>query len=327
MPASPRPRVATSRRTPPAPRGPLASNLNLTANQTAAVLVVAKLSSTGQLTLYSSGGPTNVVLDVRAGSAAPADYTPLNPSRLLDSRATTSASYGVDYQLQVSGKGGVPASAGAVVLNVTSVDPTITGYVTMHPGGSEVPARRTSTRPQAGHPKPCHSATLVDRHGVDLQPRPGAASWSTSRAGSRPTRRWAAQRRSPRRRADPVLRLHARGGGRPGAAHLDRQRRRAARRPGHVGVDRRGHRHADRGRLGHASRSRSPTAATRRPRPSVKFTVYPFASQQVWGWGARAPASWAPARPPQRVARRPGERHQRLHPGRDRRDDGLRHRE
>ena len=72
---------------------PTASNLNLVAHQTAAVLVVAKLSSAGQVTLFSSGGPTNVVLDVAGWFTGTTDYTPLNPSRLLDSRSTPSTSF------------------------------------------------------------------------------------------------------------------------------------------------------------------------------------------------------------------------------------------
>jgi alpha-tubulin suppressor-like RCC1 family protein len=118
---------------------PATSNLNLIAHQTAAVLVVAKLSSAGQLTLYSNGGPTNVILDVAGWFTGSSDYTSLNPVRLLDSRTTTSTSYGTDYQMQISGRGGVPASAGAVVLSVTATSPTSAGSVTVHAGGTKLP--------------------------------------------------------------------------------------------------------------------------------------------------------------------------------------------
>ncbi len=127
---------------------PVTSNLNLTASQTSAVLVIAKLSSTGSLTLYSNGGPTNVLLDVQGWFTGTADYTSLNPVRILDSRVTTSAApYGVDYEMQVSGKGGVPASAGAVALSVTSVDPSSTGTITVHPGGTKVPGTSSINAP------------------------------------------------------------------------------------------------------------------------------------------------------------------------------------
>ncbi len=127
---------------------PVASNLNLTTSQTSAVLVIAKLSSTGSLTLYSNGGPTNVLLDVQGWFTGTGDYTSLNPVRILDSRVTTSAApYGTDYEMQVSGKGGVPASAGAVALSVTSVDPSSTGTVTVHPGGTKVPGTSSINAP------------------------------------------------------------------------------------------------------------------------------------------------------------------------------------
>jgi alpha-tubulin suppressor-like RCC1 family protein len=127
---------------------PVTSNLNLTTNQTSAVLVIAKLSSSGSLTLYSNGGPTNVLLDVQGWFTGTADYASLNPVRILDSRVTTSAApYGTDYEMQVSGKGGVPAGAGAVALSVTSVDPSSTGTVTVHPGGTKIPGTSSINAP------------------------------------------------------------------------------------------------------------------------------------------------------------------------------------
>ena len=153
---------------------PTTSNLNLAAHQTAAVLVVAKLSSAGQLTLYSNGGPTNVILDVAGWFTGSSDYTSLNPVRLLDSRLTTSTAFGTDYQMQVSGLGGVPASAGAVVLSVTATSPTSAGTVTVHAGGTKLPETTNINAATGGvDTKPCHRATFHDRHHRDLRPRAG----------------------------------------------------------------------------------------------------------------------------------------------------------
>jgi hypothetical protein len=46
---------------------------------------------------------------------------------------------GTSLQLQVTGRGGVPAGATAVVMNVTVVQPSGDGYVTVYPCGQAVP--------------------------------------------------------------------------------------------------------------------------------------------------------------------------------------------
>src|ERR1035437_5505884 len=86
-----------------------------------------------------------------AGSAAaevvstPGGFTSLAPSRLLDTRDGTGApaapvASGGTVALQVTGRGGVPASGvSAVVLNVTVVDPTGLGYVTAYADGTTRP--------------------------------------------------------------------------------------------------------------------------------------------------------------------------------------------
>src|SRR5437660_342290 len=67
-------------------------------------------------------GPTAV------GAANQPAYTPLNPARILESRAgfgplqyNTPWNAGTDRVVQVTGVGSVPANATAVVLNVTAV--------------------------------------------------------------------------------------------------------------------------------------------------------------------------------------------------------------
>ena len=84
---------------------------------------------------------TSVGVDTATGA-----YTPLKPARLLDTRkkvgvtTITPVGPGKTIDLQVSGKGGVSASAAtAVVLNVTVVSPTSEGYVTLYPTGATRP--------------------------------------------------------------------------------------------------------------------------------------------------------------------------------------------
>ncbi len=77
-------------------------------------------------------------------------YTSLDPARLLDTRpdgatidglSRTGAKLdgGQEIQLQVTGRGGVPAGAVAAVLNVTVTDPQGAGYVTVYPCGTTRP--------------------------------------------------------------------------------------------------------------------------------------------------------------------------------------------
>jgi hypothetical protein len=73
-------------------------------------------------------------------------YTPLAPTRLLDTRSAlgvttrTPVGAGQVINLQVTGRGGVPAAgATAVVLNITVVGPTAGGFVTLYPTGAARP--------------------------------------------------------------------------------------------------------------------------------------------------------------------------------------------
>jgi hypothetical protein len=73
-------------------------------------------------------------------------YFPLTPARLMDSRTAngtpgtpfgSASGKGETRSLQVTGRGGVPASGvGAVVMNVTVTNPTIASHVTVWPSGT-----------------------------------------------------------------------------------------------------------------------------------------------------------------------------------------------
>lgn len=72
-------------------------------------------------------------------------YYPVAPARLLDTRDGTGAPVGKigagkKVDLQVAGRGGVPASnVGAVVLNVTVTGPTAASFLTAFPAGESRP--------------------------------------------------------------------------------------------------------------------------------------------------------------------------------------------
>ncbi|MFL6165656.1 MAG: hypothetical protein ACJ710_05175 [Ornithinibacter sp.] len=87
-----------------------------------------------------------IPVTVNGFDTATGAYTPLNPTRLLDTRRAlgvttrTPVGPGQVAALQVTGRGGVPAAgATAVVLNVTVVAPTAAGFVTLYPAGGARP--------------------------------------------------------------------------------------------------------------------------------------------------------------------------------------------
>ena len=77
-------------------------------------------------------------------ATGPGMFTPLTPSRLLDTRSGTGAAGPVlplgTLTVQIAGKGGIPATGtSAVALNVTAVGPTGDGYITAWPSGRPRP--------------------------------------------------------------------------------------------------------------------------------------------------------------------------------------------
>jgi hypothetical protein len=78
-------------------------------------------------------------------TAAPGGrYTPLSPVRIEDTRTGAGGlsgpvGPGATVDVQITGRGGVPAGASAVVVNVTVTGPTGEGYLTLYPSGSARP--------------------------------------------------------------------------------------------------------------------------------------------------------------------------------------------
>ncbi|MFW5471629.1 hypothetical protein ACOCJ4_16465 [Knoellia sp. CPCC 206435] len=130
---------------------PTASNLNFVAGQTVPNLVVAPVGANGKVALFNgSSGTVHLIGDssgyfVAGNPTLPGTYGTLAPSRLLDTRSGVGApkaavAAGGTVHLQVTGRGGVPASGvSAVVLNVTATAPTAGGYVTVFADGTTRP--------------------------------------------------------------------------------------------------------------------------------------------------------------------------------------------
>jgi hypothetical protein len=119
---------------------PTASNLNVTAGQSVANLVMVKIGEGGTVCLASMG-QLHLVADVQGWLTGDDVYTSLLPQRLLDTRVAPArrVAGGQVVSLPVAGIGPVPASAGAVSLNVTALDADAPGFVTVWPCGTPRP--------------------------------------------------------------------------------------------------------------------------------------------------------------------------------------------
>ncbi|HVF20086.1 MAG TPA: hypothetical protein VNA14_07580 [Mycobacteriales bacterium] len=126
---------------------PLASNLNFVAGDVIANLVIVRIGSAGQVSIFNNSGNTHVAADV-VGYYGPATggsaYTAVNPDRILDTRdgnggSTEPIGSGESRSLQVTGRGGVPATATAVAINLTAISPSASGFLTAYPSGTTRP--------------------------------------------------------------------------------------------------------------------------------------------------------------------------------------------
>ncbi len=141
---------------------PNSSNLNYQAGDNVANSVVAKLSATGTICVFSERA-TDLLIDVNGYVPAGGSITPLVPARLLDTR-TTAAAATIDgsflgggprpakseLALGVTNRGGVPLDAGIVLLNVTAVRPATNSFVTVYSCDDDQPLASNLNAPAGG---------------------------------------------------------------------------------------------------------------------------------------------------------------------------------
>jgi len=128
---------------------PTASNLNWTPGETIPNLVIVPVVD-GKVTFANnSGGTVHLLADLAgfySADAAPSSITNGGADRLLDTRSkigvstTTPVGPNKSVTFSVTGQQGEPASGiTAVVLNITAVSPTASGYLTAYPHGQAQP--------------------------------------------------------------------------------------------------------------------------------------------------------------------------------------------
>ena len=126
---------------------PPSSTLNPVPSRAVPNMTIVGVGADGRLAVFNPFGSVDCIVDVM-GYFRPtpsSQLVPLVPERLLDTRAGNGAPLGrlrgpAVIDLQVTGRGGVPAvGADAVVLNVTAVSASASGYVSVWPSGEGRP--------------------------------------------------------------------------------------------------------------------------------------------------------------------------------------------
>ncbi|MEU9081251.1 hypothetical protein [Streptomyces sp. NPDC048357] len=126
---------------------PTTSNVNFKAGQTVPNLVIVPVGKSGYVELANRGGQSvDLIADVTGyfSSTASSGYTPITPSRFVDTReglGTVKGQLGgrKTFSTQISGLRGVPAGITAVALNVTVTNPKEAGHLSVFPGGGATP--------------------------------------------------------------------------------------------------------------------------------------------------------------------------------------------
>jgi hypothetical protein len=118
---------------------PDASNVNYLGADAVPNLTVAPLDSQGR-TCIATSRATDVVVDLLGWLPSPSAYNAMTPTRLLDTRQTTTftggrLAAGQVRTLHVAD----PAMTRAAVLNVTATNATAPGFVTVYPRGVATP--------------------------------------------------------------------------------------------------------------------------------------------------------------------------------------------
>ena len=135
---------------------PTASNLNTKVGETVPNLVLARVGAGGKIRLYNFNYPTHMVADVAGwfdssaltSTSSGSAFYGVPPQRLVDTRNGVGEASVVDdgkfapldsRTFTVAGVAGVPSNVESVVLNITAVSPTGTGYVTAYPDNTTRP--------------------------------------------------------------------------------------------------------------------------------------------------------------------------------------------
>lgn len=121
------------------------SNVNFAAGDTVPNLAICQIGSGGRITLDANGTGAHVIGDVFGYfTTTGGSLRALPPYRVLDSRTGVGATAGRigpgrPIDLVVAGRGGVPSTATAVIMNLTATNVASRSFVTVWPAGAAMP--------------------------------------------------------------------------------------------------------------------------------------------------------------------------------------------
>ncbi|MCU1368470.1 MAG: Peptidase propeptide, partial [Ilumatobacteraceae bacterium] len=133
---------------------PGTSNLNVaTANQTIPNMFFTPVGATGEVSLFVQTS-THLVVDILGYVPAGVGYTAITPTRAIDTRDTTRPGDGATTNVKVTSVPGAPAGATSVIMNVTDVNTSGPGFVTVWPAGTTQPTTSNLNVDTAGQTRP-----------------------------------------------------------------------------------------------------------------------------------------------------------------------------
>ena len=185
---------------------PITSNVNYVPGRNTAGLVFVPPDPAGRVCI-ASYARTDVVVDVIGSfGTGGARFTPLGPTRWIDTRGGPALlgdvrgvrAGGQDTTVQIAGNGGVPAGATAAWINLTIGDPTAPTVLTAYPGPCTAAPTASTVNARTGRSaaaSACWSGSVPTARSA-CTPSPGPpAWWSTWPAGSAAAGRCATCRR------------------------------------------------------------------------------------------------------------------------------------
>jgi hypothetical protein len=112
--------------------------------------VISKIGTDGKVCVFNLSA-TDVIVDVGGYAPVTAQFKPITPARLLDTRAggaTIDGNYsgvgaleaGQEGELPIAGRGGVPDGVVATAINVTVSGASAPGFITVWPCDGDRPA-------------------------------------------------------------------------------------------------------------------------------------------------------------------------------------------
>ena len=156
------------------PRVPNASSVNYAPGTDEPNEVVAKLSATGSLCVFTLT-TADVIVDVVGYVPAESPYVALTPTRYADSRDedtfddrfrnTGKRAGGTIWEIDIADRGAVPATATTAIVNVTVTGGTGPGFATVYPCTATVP-NASSLNYDAGITRPNELAAKLSDDGA-----------------------------------------------------------------------------------------------------------------------------------------------------------------